>query len=397
VADDRRVLIAGGGLGGLTAALALRQVGFDPLVLEAAPRLLPYGSVLQLWPHGVQGLRAVGVGEAVVAKAGALEQIEFWNAKGRRLLRFATGNRESIAVSRGHLHETLASAVGEAAIRAGSAVVGFEQDDEGISAMLADGSKARGIVLIAADGVDSKLRELIAGPVEERFIGKGWGGVSEVDDPPLELGVSAQILGRGARVGIIYTTPNVVAWNSVVLAREDEDIGGKREALERFRGWPEPVEAAIAGSAEEAFFSRSIKDFLPISKWGEGRVTLLGDAAHATTPAQGRGVSEAVEDAIVLANRLAEVRDSPDTASVSAALRRYEDHRRPTTTRVTEGSMRVMKMGVLTNPAKIAGRNLFFRVAGPMLAKKMLEDAQRTIEPLAANGRPRPTGIATAD
>jgi 2-polyprenyl-6-methoxyphenol hydroxylase-like FAD-dependent oxidoreductase len=386
MAEDKRVLIAGGGLGGLTAALALRKVGFDPLVFEAAPRLLPHGSVLQLWPHGVQGLRAVGVGDAVLAGSGRIHRLEFHNRKGSRLLIVTADVEDSIAISRVHLHETLGRAVGDERIRTGSAVVGFEQDGKGVTARLADGGEERGAVLIGADGLDSNLRGMIAGPVEMRYVGKGWGGLAQLDDAPVPVGVSWNIFGRGARVGVLQMKPGVIGWNSVLKVPEDEDIGGKDEALAYYRGWPDPVEAVLQASGAKTFFVRSIRDFVPIDKWGERRVTLLGDAAHATTPAQGRGVSEAVEDAIVLANRLARARDLADGERTSNALRSYEGQRMPETKKVTEGSMRVMRMGLLSNPVQIAGRNAFFRVAGPMLSKRMMEDLYRTIEPLETSG-----------
>jgi 2-polyprenyl-6-methoxyphenol hydroxylase-like FAD-dependent oxidoreductase len=389
MSDDNRVLIAGGGLGGLTAALALRKVGFDPLVLEAAPRLLPFGSVLQLWPVGVQGLRAVGIGDDVVALSGWIGALEFRNQKGKLLMRAELEDvKDSIAVSRVELHETLGRAVGDSAIRTGSPVVGFEQDDDGVTAQLADGREERGRVLIGADGLESSLRERIGGPVRHRYVGKGWGGIGHVDNPPIPLGVSWQLFGRGKRAGVLHAKPGVVAWNTVAAVPEDADLGGKEQALELYRGWADPLEAALDSVPADQFFLRSIRDFEPSTTWGAGRVTLLGDAAHATTPAQGRGVSEAVEDAVVLANRLGRVGDLSDGSRTSAALRSYEQKRQPATRDVTENSLRVMRMSLLSNPVKIAGRNAFFRVAGGYLAKKMLEDAHRTIEPLEAGAAP---------
>jgi 2-polyprenyl-6-methoxyphenol hydroxylase-like FAD-dependent oxidoreductase len=396
--DDKRVLIAGAGLGGLSAALAVRKLGFDPIVFEKAPRLLPFGAVLQLWPHGVQGLRAFGVADEALKESGWIKRVELRDRKEKVLLGMSLEDvPDSVVLSRPHLHETLARAVGDDHIRTTTQVVSFEQDESGVTARLGDDTEERGRILIAADGLESTLREQIAGPVKMRHVGKGWAGVSSVDDPPIELSVTWQILGPGQRVGLTHMKPGVIPWNTVLKVPEDVDIGGKKEALEAFRGWPAPVEAAIDAMPEDDFFARSIRDFEPITKWGEGRVTLLGDAAHATTPAQGRGVSEAIEDAIVLANLLGRVGDLSDNARTVAALRTYERRRQPSTKKVTEGSRRVMVMSLLSNPVKIAGRNFIFRVAGPRMAKTIFEDARTTIEPLEVEKAASPAATAAAD
>jgi 2-polyprenyl-6-methoxyphenol hydroxylase-like FAD-dependent oxidoreductase len=357
-------------------------VGFDALVLEASPRMLALGAVLQLWPHGVQVLDQVGVGESIRSEGGQMQGLEFLTSKGRRLLRIDWGTADTIAISRARLHEILADAVGIDAIRLGSAVTGFEQDDSGVTAHLADGSVERGAVLVGAEGLKSKIRDQLVGPVEERYVGQGWGGLVSIDDTTVPVGDTWNIFGPGARAGFLHVKPGVLGWNTLLNVPEDEDVGGKEEALERFRGWPTPLERTLEAVPPEAFFIRPIKDFAPVEKWGEGRVTLLGDAIHPTTPAQGRGISECMESAHVLAKELARAVNLSDSARTAAALRAYEAKRRPQTATVTEASIKIMRMGTLKNPIASFGRNTFFRVAGPFLSKKMTEDIHRTVEPL---------------
>jgi 2-polyprenyl-6-methoxyphenol hydroxylase-like FAD-dependent oxidoreductase len=383
---EKRVLIVGGGPGGLAAAIALRKVGHDVLVLEQAPRLDPIGSALQIWPHGVRGLRRIGVAEDVLTAAGILERVQFRTWKGRLLMNVEMGQRgrevgeHGITVARGHLHLALLRAVGDDAVRLGAEAVSFEHDAGGVTVTLADGGEESGAALVLADGRESKLRDRLTGPVEHRYVGQGWGNFVDFDDDTLPVGESWALFGRGDRFGITHISPGKYTWNSLIPEPEAASIGGKAEAIERFRGWAEPAERLIAATPEQGFYSRVVADFLPLERWGEGRVTLLGDAAHATTPAQGRGVSEALEDAVVLGNTLGPV-DLGDGSGVAEALRAYEARRRPATAKLTKDSWRVMRMGQFTG-IRGMGRNVVLRLAGKRIGDSMLSYYTHDVEPL---------------
>jgi 2-polyprenyl-6-methoxyphenol hydroxylase-like FAD-dependent oxidoreductase len=163
----------------------------------------------------------------------------------------------------------------------------------------------------------------------------------------LEESAGITVLGRGAQFGIFPMTAQRVYWFASVNAPEgarDWPVGRKRELLERFGDWHSPVRAIIEATDEAAILRNDIYDHEPLRRWGEGRVTLLGDAAHPATPNLGQGACQAIEDAVVLARCLGE---SPE---VAAALRAYESRRRPRTSAITLQSRRMGRMGRWENP-----------------------------------------------
>jgi 2-polyprenyl-6-methoxyphenol hydroxylase-like FAD-dependent oxidoreductase len=182
--------------------------------------------------------------------------------------------------------------------------------------------------------------------------------------------------GPATRFGIGYVGYPRVYWFAVVNADEgagDAPIGRKRELLERFRGWARPVEALIEHTEESAIGRTDVQDIEPLRRWGQGRVTLLGDAAHTTTPNMGRGANEAIEDAVVLASCLAEARDLRDRSALVRALRAYEARRMAPTAMITNASRRVGQIARWGSPLACSVRAAAMGLVASRVVPKVME------------------------
>jgi 2-polyprenyl-6-methoxyphenol hydroxylase-like FAD-dependent oxidoreductase len=350
--EGKRIIIVGGGPGGLTAAIAVRQAGFEPLVYERAGAWREMGSGLTLWPNAMKALARLGLVEALRAVSLPSAGIAMHTWRGELL--FDVPPREQVedlfgmsgvAIHRAELLAVLLDALGGEHLRLGAHCTGFRQDRESVTALFADGTTACGHALIGADGIKSAIRTQLMGRTKLRYAGYTvWRGVTEFR---LEESVGLTALGRGAQFGIFPMTDNRVYWFASVNAPEgaqDWPTGRKRELLERFDGWHKPISAIIEATNEASILRNDIYDQEPLRRWSEGRVTLLGDAAHPATPNLGQGACQAIEDSVVVARCLRESQE------VAEALKMYESRRLPRTSAITKQSRRMGQMGRWKNP-----------------------------------------------
>ncbi len=373
-----RVAIIGAGIGGLAAAVAMKRAGLETIVIEKAPVLQELGAGLYIWSHSRRTLAELGLEERVAAESINVEVGEFTDARGHPLLHVEVGviarehgDQPPLCVGRPQLHRCLTQALDESVFRLGAEAVELEQDDGGVTIRLADGSEERAAVVVGADGGNSWVRSQILGPVERRYGGQGWRCLAPVEEGFYPPNLYQQMWGRGLRFGLTLTKSGELYWFAPGNAPEDYVGGGKQEVLDLYKDWPELVTSTIAATPERAFTLSKVYDFAPLDRWSKGRVTLLGDAAHATTPGQGRGASEAINDGVSLARVLVEADDLSDQRRVEAALADYEQRRRAPTATVTRRSRRITRMGSITNPAFCALRNGIFSAAPDKLGEKI--------------------------
>jgi salicylate hydroxylase len=318
-----RVLIAGAGIGGLSAALALMQSGRDVLVLEQATVLGEIGAGVQLAPDGTRLLIGMGLGPAMeeVVKEAEQKIVRMWNT-GETWKLFDLGEdcRRRFGapywfVHRGDLHKVLRDAVlalDPQAIRVGARVTGYEQDANGIRAVLASGDKVPGALLVGADGVHSVVRAQEIGEAPARFAGiLAWRGLIPMQALPEELRtpVGANWIGPGGHV-ITYPVRRGELLNfGGFVERSDwteegwSIPGSPAECLGDFEGWHRHVHDMIGAIGTLYKWALVIRD--PLRVWRSGRMVLLGDACHATLPFLAHGAIAAIEDAVMLARCLA--------------------------------------------------------------------------------------------
>ena len=359
-----RALVAGGGIGGLAAALSLHEAGVDVEVVESARSIQAYGAGINLLPHAVRELTELGLGEELEAAGIATKELVYHDRFGSRIHgeprgRAAGYRWPQISIHRGELQMLLLDAVrerlGADVVTCGLAFERFEQDATGIAAEVRD--RATGAlrtieadVLIGADGIDAAVRaQLHPGEGAARWSGVGmWRGVGEAE--PFGRGrtmimagsnrsekfVAYPIRGRDGR--------RLVNWVAEVRLAPDDAAAGARgwqrtsnpaAVLEHFAGWDFDwldIPGLIASTG--SIFEYPMIDRDPLPYWGAGRVTLLGDAAHPMYPIGSNGASQAIIDARVVARELALAGDP------AGALAAYEDARRPPTTEIVLANRR---------------------------------------------------------
>jgi 2-polyprenyl-6-methoxyphenol hydroxylase-like FAD-dependent oxidoreductase len=224
-----------------------------------------------------------------------------------------------------------------------------------VIARFADGRQEEAGLLVGADGLHSVVRSHLHGSVKPRFAGYTcWRGMATCEAKALPLTTGFEAWGPGARFALYHCGPDRVFWYATHNAPEgspDPPDGRKTEVRRLFQDWHEPILEAIEATPETEILHNDIVDRKPLSSWGRGRITLLGDAAHPTTPNLGQGACQALEDAVVLADCWRECRE------VEPALRRYEHQRQRRTAAITRASWRLGRICQWESPLACWLRN----------------------------------------
>jgi 2-polyprenyl-6-methoxyphenol hydroxylase-like FAD-dependent oxidoreductase len=322
-----KAIIIGGGIGGLTAGIALQRVGFNVTVLERAEELREVGSGLPLWTNALRALQKLGLTEALESIGTSVSAgcVSTWRGdiladmSAEELLK-RLGTISSV-VHRAELHVVLLKAFGAEKVELGVTCTGVTQDKGQVCALLADGREVCGDVLIGADGLHSVIRAQLFNENKPEYVGYTcWRGVADIDGTGLETWA----WGKGYQFGITPMTNGRAYWFAqryVPEGSEDKPCGRKCELLELFHDWHDPIPRVIQATAEAHILRNDVYEHKHLRHWSRGRVTLLGDAAHAMTPNLGQGACQAIEDAVVLADCLEAERD------IVAALKLYETRR----------------------------------------------------------------------
>ena len=369
-ADEDRVLIIGGGLSGLSAALALSQRGIPVSVFDKEPAASPYGGAIQIWINAVVGYQRLGILDRLKAVGTDVERQIFRSSRDRTLIMVPVGEfadryglPKPLMVTRPDLLRTLEESLPAGTVHWGADVTGFDQDAEGVTLRLSGGREERGSVLVAADGIDSTTRLSLFPNSTPIFQGYQYlRCLARHENFP--AGDFIFTWGRGDRFGAHDAPGGSVYWFGVIRAAQGSGNGRQEQLRERFRGFPWPVMDLINEADDGAILRTDIRDIDPLDSWTRGRVTLLGDAAHAMTPNLGRGAGEGIEDAIVLAEHVGERGLTPD------ALAAYDQRRRPANAPLQERSRSLGELAGRSNPVVVAVRELVMaRIAGPKMKK----------------------------
>jgi 2-polyprenyl-6-methoxyphenol hydroxylase-like FAD-dependent oxidoreductase len=343
-----RVIVIGSGIAGLTAAIGLRKVGIEVTVYERAPELREVGAGISLWANAIRALDYLGAGDAVRAVALGLDQSEFRAAEGRRIqVRFSgKAFEEKLGVSpfvamthRADVVGALASFVPGVA-RYGFECVGVEPRGDRVAVRFANGHADEADAVVGADGIKSVVRSILFGPQEPRYAGYTcWRGICP-RPAALQPGYIGEWWGRGRRFGITTLPGDRVYWFATHNAPAGRHSADEPSVVaDLFRSWADPVPELIATTPPGQLLHNDIVDRPPIKRWSVGRVGLIGDAAHPTTPNFGQGGCQAIEDGVVLARALAA---HPDPAR---GLEAFTAERYRRTAAITNGSWRFGKVG----------------------------------------------------
>jgi 2-polyprenyl-6-methoxyphenol hydroxylase-like FAD-dependent oxidoreductase len=362
-----RVIIVGGGIGGLSAAIALRRRGHEPVVLERTPKLEPVGAGITLFANAMSALARLGVADAIRANGAAARHSAILTSDGRELTTLNPDLLDgAVAIHRADLQYALLSAAAE--IRLGMEMASIDQTADKVVVRAVDGREEQGDLLVGADGLWSLARaSIVATP--PRYAGyTAWRGISTMS---IEAGRLSESWGAGERFGLVdigartywFATANTLEGRG----QADDQSRRKAELVRRFAGWHAPIEEVLEATPDSAILSNDVYFVDPLPRWSKGRLVLLGDAAHATTPGIGQGAAMAIEDALVLADELAASED------LAAGLASYEAIRRQRIELVLKLSRRADRAAQLTNPLARRLRNLAVRRTPPQVQARQLE------------------------
>jgi 2-polyprenyl-6-methoxyphenol hydroxylase-like FAD-dependent oxidoreductase len=383
MAEVQDVVVAGGGIGGLALASALRARGIGVTVLEQAERLEEIGAAIGVQTNAVRALRSMGLADELIRSGVPIEFYEYVDWKGRRLVRWSQGDigrrlgEPTVVVHRADLQRVLLGGAGVGTLRLGTACASFDEDEGGVTVRLADGAALRAKLLVGADGIRSALRGQLLGEQPLRY--SGWAayrGIATFSHPSLPVGLARQTLGRGRTFGTWHLPEGRLYWVATITERLGEGAPpGERRAhvLRTFRGTHEPLGELVEATQEEAVLRHEVSDRLPVDSWSSTRVTLLGDAAHPTTPVTGQGGGQAIIDAAVLADEIAALPSLDDASGLRGALQRYEERRRPVTSSITREAWRISGMHHVHSRVAASGRDLSLRLTPTRVWHRRME------------------------
>ncbi|CCH74956.1 conserved exported hypothetical protein [Nostocoides australiense Ben110] len=332
-----RVAVIGCGPAGMAATLSIAQGGHDVMLLERYPQARPAGNILNLWPPPIKALGLMGVD---TADLGAPCESQFRRADGRVRARVRLPQNVIddfgggfIGMLRPQLYRRLQSALPDGALRVNARVESVEQDESAVRITMADGEVHEVDVLVGADGIDSLVRRTLWGDSPKRehdlHIFGGFTFDAPVSAQEGLCVVSHNRTIQGSWTSILHEGRRGYQW--WVLGAHDgtAEITGdwKTEAVRMGAGFAAPLPELIAATAPSDVQRWVIRDRLPLTQWSSGRVTLVGDAAHPTSPYAAYGAGMAIEDGYFLGRRLAGV-DLRDYQAVRMALQDFEEPRR---------------------------------------------------------------------
>lgn len=325
-----KALVIGAGIGGLSAAVALKKAGIACEVFEAVKEIKPVGAAISIWPNGVKCMNHLGMGEIMETYGGPMRFMAYQDyQRGDTLTRFSlaplverTGGRPC-PVSRAELQREMLEFWGSEKVQFGKRVTRAQEDADGVTVWFTDGTSAQGDFLIAADGSHSALRPFVLGYTpERRYAGYvNWNGLVEIDESIAPADQWTTFVGEGKRVSLMPVSDGrfYFFFDVPLPAGLAEDRDTLRADLTRyFSGWAPQVQKLIAALNPQTTNRIEIHDIEPFDRLVRGKVALLGDAGHSTTPDIGQGGCAAMEDAVVLGDIFRGTRD------IAAALRQYE-------------------------------------------------------------------------
>lgn len=360
------VLIAGAGIAGLTAALALHARGLRVTVLEAAAQLQPLGVGINLQPAAADALGELGLRDDLATFAIPTSQSLYLTQDGVELARRSFGGRvQQFSVHRGQLQMMLYAAatarLPQGSIITGARVESAREEGSGVTVRTTDGDEYTASVVLAADGVHSPLRSQLH-PGADPYLSEGttmYRGTCDADEPFLDGRSMVLVYGENATRFLTYPISreaesqgrSLINWVAMVPGHEARELdhGGignvptaATDVVPLVRGWGFTwldIEGLVAASDDVLEYP--MVDREPLDSWGQGRVTLLGDAAHLMYPIGANGGSQAILDAMSIARHLVPTPGGGPAGDVTAALRAYEDERRPVTTSVSQANRRL--------------------------------------------------------
>lgn len=373
-----KVAIVGAGIGGLTLAVALQQKGIPVEVFEAAPAFKRVGAGIVIALNALQIFDRLGIAKAVQEGGMPIEQQMLTNAALKPL---AVGDNQAFhqhyglhftAIHRANLHEILLHQLNEVPVHLGKQLKGVEEVATGVELSFADGSTTHCDVLVGADGIHSMVRQQLFPSIKERLAGQVcWRGIAKYRLSEAELAMGREAWGKRSRFGIFPISKEEVYWfacaNDVDRTWEQAP---KEEWQALFDEFNPLVKELLAATPASIIITAPLSDLELLPQWYQGRIVLMGDAAHATTPNMGQGANQAVESAWVLAEALQKAQQGQE---LQAAFAWYQTLRQKKAQQIIKNSWNVGRLAQVEQPILRWLRNLLLRITPSSVAAKQLE------------------------
>lgn len=371
----KQITIIGGGIAGLTTAIALNKIGIKTTVFEAAPAVRSVGAGLALAANAMMAFKKLGIMDEVIERGRTLSAFSIYDDKGR-LITQADSRRlsqkygiDNFTIHRADLHQLLSSKVDSGSIHINKRAIDVEQKPESIIVKFQDGSTHEAQYLVAADGINSPIRKKLLPRSLPRYGGYTcWRSV--IDNTNLDISETSETWGTKGRFGIAPLANRKIYWFACVNAKQNDPIFKNyttKDLLNIFKNFHEPIPSILQETKDENLLWNDIVDLKPIHQYAHGNILLIGDAAHATTPNMGQGACQAIEDSVILGDELSKTVDIKQ-AFVSFAKRRLKrTHFIINTSRVI-GKMTQLENSLLTN-----ARNFVFRMTPASVHEKQMK------------------------
>jgi 2-polyprenyl-6-methoxyphenol hydroxylase-like FAD-dependent oxidoreductase len=274
-----RIVIAGGGLGGLAAAVALLREGFQVAIFEKSAELREVGAGLSVWPNATRVLQKLGLLDEALRHSELIEHLGLRTWRGERLLEIAVRGRcetPAICIHRADLMAILKSRVPEESVHLGERLVGLDEREAEVTARFSSGRTAQADALIGADGIQSTVRALILGESKPIYRGyQAWRGVAQFAPAGRPSTTAIEFWGHGKRFGMESLGRGRTFWYATANAPQGtlgDPARWKDEARELFQGWASPIQDLIESTEPGAILKHEMEDRPPVKRWGRGRV-----------------------------------------------------------------------------------------------------------------------------
>lgn len=365
--------IIGGGIGGLTTAIALEQKGFKTRIFEQAESIKPVGAGIILANNAMQVFEKLGLKTEIEAHGNHISSVHLTKSNLKPLSKVDLSYFEqkhgvrNTAIHRGTLQQLLLGKLQSTEVHLNHKLKSIERNGPVYSLLFENGEHVRSSTVIAADGLNSSVRNaLFSDNVVRDAKQVCWRGVTDFDLPERYVNELNEAWGKDERFGFVQIAENKVYWYALKSFRTDPNECSMENLDSYFNEYHSVIKDLITSTPKERINTAEISDLAPMSTWHQENICLIGDAAHATTPNLGQGACQAIEDAYVLSKCLTKY-------DINTAFEKFQRLRLPKAHRVVKSSWNVGKMAHIKNPLLIGLRNQLMRMTPASIGRKQSE------------------------